>query len=639
MSSIEEVKERINIVDIVEETVQLKRSGSSLSGFCPFHSNTKTPSFVVWPETGTWRCFGQCGEGGDVFKFVMKRDGLDFAESLKALADKAGIQLRVPTPQETKQKEENDHLRDLLENAVKFFQQHLWENPAGKPALGYLRNRGLSDETIKTFELGYAPNGWTMLLDHFTNQDSSHLELEQVGLISIKDGGKKYDRFRNRVIFPIRDSYGKMAGFGARALSAEDEPKYLNSPQTVLFDKSKILYGLDKARKPIRMKDQAVIVEGYLDVIAPHQAGFDNIVATMGTALTSQHIGLLKRITRKLVLALDPDAAGVKATMRGLEVARTTLDREEELYFDARGLLRNEGRLSADIRVSTLPEGMDPDNVVQDNPDNWKALIESAKPVVIHVMETLIADQDINDSKVKQKIATQVMPLIQDLDSAIERDTFTQQLARLLKVEVKSLISDVQTSKRKTHKTSSYSTRQKIQPIKSTPSEKNLRPNGNIQQMLESYILALLIRKPELLNKLNKSLVENRLDRISENDFQLTKHQELFTISNQSIDQDFIEPLNYAIENLPFPLIDQTDEILLQSKDVGTNDEKILNDLLRTVLRLREVNIKQNNLHLKFLLEDVNTESNQITDYKNIIQTNSFALFNIQKAKMSASLH
>ncbi|MEK6221060.1 MAG: DNA primase, partial [Chloroflexota bacterium] len=359
MSSIEEVKDRLDIVEIVSETVHLKRAGKNYSGFCPFHTNTRTPAFVVFPDTGTWRCFGECSEGGDVFKYVMKREGWDFPEALNNLAERAGVELRKFTPQQEAQKEENDRLRTLLEEAAVFFVHQLTKTDAGKSAQSYLDKRGLSAEIIELFELGYAPQGWDNAEKHFIEKGYTQQEMLDTGLLTQSEAGKIYDRFRNRIMFPIRDGRGKMAGFGARAINPDDVPKYLNSPQTVLFDKSNLLYGLDKARKSIRAEDQVVIVEGYLDVIMPYQAGYTNLVSPMGTALTEHQLRFLKRLTRRIVLALDADAAGVKATLRGLEVARSTLDRETEILFDARGLLKHEGRLKADIRVSTLPENMD----------------------------------------------------------------------------------------------------------------------------------------------------------------------------------------------------------------------------------------------------------------------------------------
>jgi len=345
MSSIDEIKSRLDIVDLVSESVQLRRSGKNYTGFCPFHANTRTPSFVVFPETGTWRCFGQCNDGGDIFSYTMKKQGLDFSEALKYLAEKAGVQLKPPTPQQLVEEEEHAQLRALLEEAAVYYRHQLRHTPDGQKALIYLRGRGLSDEIIDTFGLGYAPSAREALILHFKTKGRNQAMLKEGGLVSERDDGSIYDKFRHRIIFPIRDGRGRMAGFGGRVLDPNDIPKFLNSPQTPIFDKGSLLYGLERARTPIRALDQVVIVEGYLDVIALHQAGFTNTVSPMGTALTEHQMRLLKRLTQRFVLALDPDAAGDKATLRGLQIARQTMDRETEPVFDARGLLAHESRL------------------------------------------------------------------------------------------------------------------------------------------------------------------------------------------------------------------------------------------------------------------------------------------------------
>lgn len=321
MTVIDDIKQRIDLVDVVQQTVNLKRTGKNYIGFCPFHSNTRTPSFVVFPETQTWRCFGQCNEGGDVFGYLMRRDNLDFPEVLKQLADRAGVVLRVQTPAEIKREEVKQTLSQVMETAVEFFRKQMLETEAGKKALDYVHKRGLSDETIKIWGLGYAPNSWNALLDHLVAKGYSRELILRAGLLTEGEEGRVYDRFRDRLMFPIRNPYGKMAGFGGRALNPDDVPKYLNTPATDVFDKGRLLYGLDMARAGMRKSDQAVIVEGYMDVIGLHQAGYPNAVAPMGTALTEAQFNLIKRLTTNIVLALDPDAAGQNATMRGLETA------------------------------------------------------------------------------------------------------------------------------------------------------------------------------------------------------------------------------------------------------------------------------------------------------------------------------
>ncbi len=420
MSQINEIKSRIDIVDLIGESVKLRRSGRNHAGLCPFH-NEKTPSFMVSQERQTWRCFGQCNEGGDIFSFIMKKEGWDFGETLRYLAQKAGVQLEEYHSQKPEEKEAYERLRLALEDAATWFRHQLISTDEGRPALEYLsQKRHLSAATLETFGLGYAPRGWDNLLKHLTGKGYQEQELLDCGLVTQRveeremaatEHRRSFDRFRERIMIPIRDAGGKMTGFGARILNPDDFPKFLNSPETPIFSKGKLLYGLDRARKPIRTADQAVIVEGYLDVIALHQAGFENVVSPMGTALTEDQLRLLKRLTRRIVLALDPDAAGQKAVLSGLEAARQALDRETELGFDARGLLRHEARLQADLRVASMPDGLDPDELVQRDPAEWQRLIEQAQPIVIHVMQALAAGRDLEDAKVKSEIAGQVLPL------------------------------------------------------------------------------------------------------------------------------------------------------------------------------------------------------------------------------------
>jgi DNA primase len=370
LTAIDEIKNRVDVVDLISETVTLRRAGKNYTGFCPFHANTRTPAFVVFPDSGTWRCFGECNEGGDIFRFVMKKEGVDFAEALRMLAERAGVKLEPVTPQKKEEEETHQRLRDLLEEAVIFYRHHLLHHPAGKPAIDYLKNRGLTAETIESFQLGYALESWDSMIQNMLSKGYNRDDLIQVGLVSeqrdekgdVIQGGRIYDRFRNRIMIPINDSQGNPIGFGARILNPNDSPKFLNSPQTVLFDKGKTLFGLDRAKRSIREKNQAVIVEGYLDVILLHQAGFTNTISPMGTALGEFQIKQIARQSRQIILALDADAAGDQATLKGIELMRTSLKgTEEDILAESKDLIRHENKLNTDIRITRLPAGMDPD--------------------------------------------------------------------------------------------------------------------------------------------------------------------------------------------------------------------------------------------------------------------------------------
>jgi DNA primase len=605
MSAIDEIKSRIDIVELVSESgVKLRKSGRSYTGFCPFHENKRTPAFVVWPELGTWKCYGACNEGGDIFKFVMKKEGLDFKEALQKLAQRAGVTLPEYKREAPEVKEAYDHLRALLEDALIYYRSQLFQN---QEVLAYLRQkRGLTDFTIEKFGLGYAPRGYDNLVKYFAPKGYSQQDLIDAGLLTVREDErdaetqehrKTYDRFRHRIMIPIRDENGKMAGFGARAVEPDDIPKFMNSPDTAIFTKGRILYGLDRARKPIRAADQAVIVEGYLDVMALHQAGYENVVSPMGTALTEDQLRLLKRFTRRVVLALDPDAAGQKAILRGLEAARSAMDREGELGFDPRGLLRSEARLQADIRVAALPDNLDPDEVVARDKEEWKRIMERAKPVVTHVMETLAAGKNLNDAKVKNEIAAQVLPLIEDLPTPIERDTYRQALARMLKVDEGAL---------------------SVQPAPAQPMRRKPRASAQSRQTsvpqtvaavnptfkLEAYCVGVLLRSPALLYRLDRKLQEFGLTPLAAEDFEYTAHQLTFNIIRLAVEQDEKDHQNYVETHLPETLREISKETLAQVEKASPTDDKLLEELLNRVVDLRRAGAMANINQLRFLQEE-----------------------------------
>ena len=626
MSSIDEIKSRIDIVDLVSESVQLRRSGKNYTGFCPFHPNTRTPSFVVFPETGTWRCFGQCNEGGDIFGFLMKKQGWDFAETLRYLAEKAGVQLKPVTPEEQIAEEEHAHLRALLEEAVIFYRHNLLNTPEGQKALAYLKGRGLSDEIIEAFGLGYASNTWEALIRHFRDKGVSDETLREVGLVSERDTGGIYDKFRHRIIFPIRDGRGRIAGFGGRVLDPNDIPKFLNSPQTPIFDKSALLYGLDRARTAIRTQDQAVIVEGYLDVIALHQAGFINTVSPMGTALTEHQLRLLKRLTRRFILALDPDAAGDKATLRGLQIARQAMDRETEAVFDARGLMAHESRLQADIRVTTLPPGMDPDDVVKRDPAEWQRILDNARPVVIHVMETLAAGRDVDDPKTKSEIAAQVQPLINEVPNPIERDAYRQRLARLLKVDERILLGGEAPSRAARRRTTTGKTQTMVQkPVVTAPVGSAL---------LEAYCLGVLIRQPDLVFRIDRALQEARLPRLSRLDFERAEYQTIIDLIQESLAQDVAEPMNYVLNGLSLPLMEIVDDLLKRTEKLDPIEDRVLEDLMRALLDMRQRQVRQTIDHLRFQMEEAAQVGDLRTkEYEENMAKSSRLLKNLHQAR------
>jgi DNA primase len=629
MATVDDVKARIDIVDLVSETVKLRRSGKSYSGFCPFHPNSRTPAFVVFPESGTWRCFGQCNEGGDVFRYVMKKEGWDFPQALQYLAQRAGIELEPLTPARKAEDEVNDRLRSLLDEAVTFYQHHLLQTPAGAEALDFLHRRGLQHATIETFGLGYAPPGWEVALQHFQSKGYTQEDLMKSGLVTERQGGSGvYDRFRNRVMFPIRDMTGRMTGFGARILDPTDIPKFLNSPQTELFDKGRLLYGLDLARKPIRAQDQVVIVEGYLDVIVLHQAGFTNTVSPMGTALTEDQLRTLKRFTRRIVLALDADTAGEKATLRGLELARQAMDREDEIVFDARGLLRHEARLQADLRVTTIPEGMDPDEVVLRDPQEWAKILEDAQPIVVHVMETLASGRDLDDAKVKGEIAAQVLPLIEDVPDSVEREAYRQRLARLLRVDERSLLGARPAAVRPKKR----SQRQTVTARPAIGAQLTAGP-GHRARELEAHALRLLWRQPDALYLLDRSLQQAGLNPSNSSDFDQFEHQLIARLIQQALAQDSQEWHQYIQENVPETLHSFIEKLKSPMSLGEPNSEQLIEDLVRTMIALRLLRVSESIDQMRFMQEDLQEQGEQnLTPYHQIMVQYTQTLARLERA-------
>jgi DNA primase len=430
-----EIKNKLNVVDVIGETVQLKKAGTTFKGLCPFHGE-KTPSFTVTPGRDSWKCFG-CGEGGDIFSFVMKRDGLSFPEALKVLAAKAGVELDERTTREDARKA---RLRDVLESAIAFYHAVLTGSKTGQAALDYLRGRGFSDETIKKHQLGYAPGGWDTLARQLAAKRQIRAEdLVEVGLAQPRQSarGGVYDRFRERVIFPIRDMNGGPVGLGGRvlAVAADGErdhgPKYLNSPATPLFDKSRTLYLIDRAKASIRKTNQAVIVEGYTDALMAHQAGFENVVASLGTALTPGQVGLLTRYGKRIALAYDVDAAGEKAGTFGVNSLESIIP---QLAAADTGVELDE------VRVVRLPDGKDPDEVVRDSPDRWREEIRTAQPIVDYLIDHHARANDLKTPGGKARFVDAIVPTLRAIPNPVMRDAYLQAIHRVSGVEERSVL-------------------------------------------------------------------------------------------------------------------------------------------------------------------------------------------------------
>ncbi len=611
MSVTQDIKSRLDIVDIVSEQVPLRRSGRNFSGFCPFHTNTRTPAFYVFPETQTWHCFGECAEGGDLFNYVMKKEGWDFKEALKQLAKRAGVELEEADPEVKRRRKAEDKLVDILSTAADYFHQLLLHAPQAEGARQYVTGRELTAETVDTFRLGFALNSWDACRTHFNDQGYSDQELLAVGLLTENpEKGTRYDRFRNRLMIPIRDVDGRVVGFGARTLEKDGIPKYLNSPQTVLFDKGRLLYGLDTAKRNIREAREVVIVEGYMDVMQGWQAGFRNIVAQMGTALTGDQLRLLKRYTKRFILALDPDAAGVNATMRSLQVARDNLDREYDHHFDARGLVQHEGRLQADINIATLPEGFDPDNLIRTNPQQWPEMLTKAKPVTAYVIEVATRDLDLNDAKAKSAVAQQVLPLIKDIADPVEREHYRQQLARALRVDERTLRM-VQLPQ-ETSRSQAYA----MPPPPPPPPEEEFPPfddgmavdvgRANASVRLDKRVGNLLrqcLEHPRLIIQINQSLLRQEQPSVSEDDFAMLEDGMILAMIYERSDQAAVVTIEEMCDSLDSVLLERM-EMLLALPAADNFDPRLPDRLAMSVLDLRLAKAQAEIKQLQQLMRD-----------------------------------
>ena len=590
MSVTDDIKSRLDLVDIVSETVALRRSGRSYTGFCPFHSNTRTPAFVVFPETQTWRCFGECATGGDLFDYVMKREGYDFKEALKVLAQRAGVELEAPDPQAKKRRKAQDNVVDLLTMAAEYFHQLFLYAPQAKFAREYIEARQLNEETIATYHIGFALDSWDACRTHFTDQGYSDDELLAAGLLTENpDKGTRYDRFRNRLMIPIRDVDGRVVGFGARTLEKDGIPKYLNSPQTEVFDKGRLLFGLDLARRHIREAREAVIVEGYMDVMQGWQAGFNNMVAQMGTALTGDQLRLLKRSTKRFVLALDADAAGQNATMRSLQVARDTLDRDYETRFDAHGLVQHEGRLDADIRIVTLPEGNDPDQIIRNNPQQWPELLAQAKPIVAYVIDVATQGLDMNDAKAKSAVAQQVLPLIQDVADPVEREHYRQQLARALRVDERTL-------RRVSVPQSKAPYREQARNVPPPPPEPDNGAPANAAPLSrsrtgtgkrESNFLRQCLQYTHLILQVNQQLIRFEQPPIGNEDFGAVEDRQLLFIIYERTDQAPVVTIEELCDSLDGVLTQRVQQLMKLRPAPESELSRLPEQLAKSVLDWR----------------------------------------------------
>lgn len=528
----QQIKDRINIADVVGQYVSLKRAGRSFTARCPFHKE-RTPSFHVSPERGTYMCFG-CGEKGDVFSFIQKMDGVDFPTALKQLAEKAGVTLepRAFKPKDPGQEEKEERLKGVCEAAVKYFEEVLRTR---SDVQDYVRTRGVRDETAALWRLGYAPASWDSLSVHLKSLGFSNDEIVEAGFAvrSEKKPGEVFDRFRGRIMFPIFDASGVPIAVSGRFFELvpgqkqDGEPaKYVNSPETLLFKKSRVLYGLHVARAAIRKADCILLVEGQFDLILSHQSGLPFTVALSGTALTEEHLQLLGRLSKRLVLALDADSAGVRAGLKSAHMA----------------LLQG-----FDVKVPLFPQGQDPADLARENPELLKAAIRTSKTAVEFFLEAL--HQGVRDERTyKKTVEVQVLPLVASMSSRIEQEHFIHIVANRLGVSDLAVRAEVE--KRPAHK------EEDSPEIHQKSAESKLPPLEKKAAMLLFYFGKDSSVASKLTSLVGEETLRLLLDSLASRaeELRFTFEQELGEQSEDSIAKEMLGDIEKAVEKERFKM-------------------------------------------------------------------------------------
>ena len=476
-----DIKNAADIVDVVSEVVHLKKTGRNFVGLCPFHSE-KTPSFTVSPEKQIFYCFG-CGAGGNVFSFLMKNDGLAFPEAARSLARRYSIDLpkKHLTPEQKKRMGERERLLKINRDAMNYYHQMLRRDPNGQRAMAYLENRGLSADIIDRFCLGFAPKGWSHMINFFSKSGVSLASVERSGLIvPKKDKRGYYDRFRDRIIFPIIDVNRNVIGFGGRVLD-DSLPKYLNSPETAVYNKSRSLYGLDLAKNMSRTTDTIYIVEGYLDLLTLHQHGIENAVATLGTALTADHVRMLSRYVSRLVLVYDSDEAGIRSARRCIDIFW-----KEHVDFSRGDVFRED---TADTQILVLPDGHDPDSFLREKgAKSFQKAAAHAPGIVSFLIEQAILKHGLSTEGKIRVVADLKTPLAVINDN-VARSLYVKQLAERIGIEENIILKEIRTG----------TTRQQSRPI-----DRSMAVEQSEGNRLERQVIAMMLQFPDILPEIKK---------------------------------------------------------------------------------------------------------------------------------------
>ncbi len=592
---ISRIKEKVDVVDLISEYIQLKPAGINHKGLCPLH-HEKSPSFMANRERQSWHCFG-CGKGGDIFTFIQEIEGMEFRDALKLLADKAGVQLSGSVSiAETSQK---NRVKDINREAAKFFHYILLKIPQSKPALDYLITRGLTRDTIESWQIGFIPEQWDLLTKYLLKKGHSIDDILASGLAIKKDGADArsgrgyYDRFRGRIMFPIWDAHDAVVGFTGRVLVETEHSggKYVNTPQTILYDKSRVLFGLNRAKREIKTKDLIVMVEGQMDVIACHQAGMTNVVATSGTALTEHQIALIKRYSVNVTMAFDSDSAGIAAAKRGID-----------LLIEA----------GMNVRVIQIPEGAgkDPDECIKKNKAVWFEAVEKAQDIMNWYFDRAFKDKTLDNPKIKQQIANELLPEISRIPYAVERDHWLSQLSHRLGVEVSVLRDDSLRILKETQRTL------RTHVPAETKSEGQLRTKQDRLELLWDRFFALLLLTPELVVKIPSQFFTIDL-------FSTAWHKDLYEIVKLSYTQHIPCDFTHVREHYSQDQTENPIDVLLLIGEKDFSDLTLVAreyELSTLVNQIRSEWIKQRRTQIQNALIDAESKGENTDELIRLLQ-------------------
>jgi len=567
MDQVDQIRQKTDIVGLISQHVSLKKAGRNFKGLCPFHDE-KTPSFMVSPERQIFKCFG-CSRGGDVFGFMMEREGMEFGEALRTLATKAGIELKryKPTPEQLAK----DKLLEINHLASEYYHYLLMEHRLGKSALEYLLKRGITKEAMKLFKLGYSPSEWNGLENYLVSKKGYKADqLEMVGLV-IKGSRGYFDRFRNRVMFTLFDHRKRVVGFAGRVfMGEEDTAKYMNTPETVLYHKSRVLYGLEQTREFIKKKNEAVVVEGELDAISSYQAGVKNVVAIKGSALTEEQVDLLKRYTDNLKLALDADSAGDQAARRGIELAE---------------------KAGLSVRVINLKFGKDPDECAQKSSRFWKDSVKTAVPIYDFYIDSSIKRNGVETPEGKRKIIGELAPILAGVSNQVIKSHYVKKLATVLGVDEESVLAEIEKTKYKRGES------QATEPKKSFA-------NKTREEVLTDHVLSLILQM--------EGEVSNLITKVNDEDLpEGAVRKVIGKLKDWSKKRNFFD-VNKFVASLPEELVGVVDSAYLTEIDGMTRDiDKLKIELEKTLRELKKVSLKAKMEELSYKIEKAEKENNQ----------------------------